>query len=399
MCQFSYPEYNSSATLPFDTAKYLTSQGNQVDVMCGYPKEYNRAGKVPNRETVSGVNIHRLHYVQLKRVGKLGRLINYFSYTASALFHILEMRKYDAIICYSNPPVLPAVAMLASRLYGVKVIFVAYDVYPEVAYASGSLSKGSIVDKVMRWLNHITYKNAAAVVALTDEMKEFLLLNRPELDAERVFVIPNWAHESKCEATPSMYKRFGYQEEQFIVSYFGNMGICQEMNTLIETARQLRENEKVRFLIAGHGSKKEQIESYVHEHNLSNVQILDFLTGEEFEQALAISSCCVVSLEPGLKGMCAPSKYYSYLQSGHVVIAITERDCYLAKEVENEQIGCATEIGNVDGLCDWIVNIEKEPNLTGAMGEKAMKLYEQSYKKEIAMYKYLTLFQMVGVDT
>jgi hypothetical protein len=41
LCQFFYPEYNSSATLPFDTAKYLANNGFTVDALCGYPKEYN----------------------------------------------------------------------------------------------------------------------------------------------------------------------------------------------------------------------------------------------------------------------------------------------------------------------------------------------------------------------
>ena len=40
LCQFFYPEYNSSATLPWDTAKYLAKSGLSVGAVCGYPKEY-----------------------------------------------------------------------------------------------------------------------------------------------------------------------------------------------------------------------------------------------------------------------------------------------------------------------------------------------------------------------
>ena len=70
----------------------------------------------------------------------------------------------------------------------------------------------------------------------------------------------------------------------------------------------------LRFLFIGHGNKKQAIAERFEKQRLKNVQMHDFLTGEAFEQAVAISSCCVVSLEKGLKGMCAPSKYYSYLQ-------------------------------------------------------------------------------------
>ena len=102
LCQFFYPEYNSSATLPFDTASYLAQNGYSVGALCGYPREYNTSGEVPVRETKDGVSIHRLHYMQLSRHSRLGRLINYFSFTLSVLLHIFEIKDYQAVIVYGQ---------------------------------------------------------------------------------------------------------------------------------------------------------------------------------------------------------------------------------------------------------------------------------------------------------
>lgn len=145
LCQFFYPEYNSSATLPFDTARYLAQRGYSVGALCGYPKEYSAGGQVPIREAKDGVSIRRLRYMQLSRRSRLGRLINYFSFTLSVLLHLFEIRNYRAVIVYSNPPVLPIAAILANKLFKTKIIFVSYDVYPEVAYASGSLTAGGAI--------------------------------------------------------------------------------------------------------------------------------------------------------------------------------------------------------------------------------------------------------------
>lgn len=109
LCQFFYPEYNSSATLPFDTARYLAQRGYSVGALCGYPKEYSTGGQVPIREAKDGVSIRRLRYMQLSRRSRIGRLINYFSFTLSVLLHLFEIRNYRAVIVYSNPPVLPIV--------------------------------------------------------------------------------------------------------------------------------------------------------------------------------------------------------------------------------------------------------------------------------------------------
>lgn len=395
LCQFFYPEYNSSATLPFDTAKHLVSKGLVVDALCGYPKEYSQKKQVPLREEKDGVHIRRVRYVQLKRGKAISRLINYFSFTASVLLRIGMFRKYKSVIVYSNPPVLPIIPILANKLFKTKFVFVAYDIYPEVAYASDSVKPGGSIDRVMKWINHRLYKSASCVVALTDEMKTFLLEQRPELSEDRVVTIANWAHEKEHAADEDAYQRFGYQNSQFIVSYFGNMGTCQDMNTLMDAARQLKECPNIQFLIVGHGNKKESIKKMIMEENLQNVQLLDFLVGKEFEQAVSISSCCVVSLEKGLKGTCAPSKYYSYLQGGKPVLAVVEKGSYLAEEVNDKKIGQAVEIGCGNDLKYAILAMAQDRIECTAMGCRAKELYMQEYDIEIGCEKYFDMIKKI----
>lgn len=397
LCQFFYPEHNSSATLPFDTAQYLANHGFSVDALCGYPKEYSDGQAVPLREVKDGVGIQRLRYIQLGRVSTLGRLINYFSFTASALLHIGKLRKYKTVIVYSNPPILPFVPVLANILFGTKIVFVSYDVYPEIAYASNSLRPGCLIDRAMKWLNHRLYKRVSRVVALTDEMKEFLLEHRPELTEDKVSVIPNWAHEKKAaDPTPESYERFGYKPGQFIVSYFGNMGTCQEMETLLGAMRQLKDSREIQFLFVGHGNKKPHVEEVAKE--TGNAKVFDFLTGEAFEQALAISSCCVVSLEKGLKGMCAPSKYYSYLQAGKPIIAIVEEGSYLAQEIIMEKMGRVGSVGDVNSLSEAILSLSENPAECQVFAERASALYEREYVIDIGLCKYAKIIESARIE-
>ena len=298
LCQFFYPEYNSSATLPFDTARHLAQNGYSVGALCGYPREYNTSGEVPVREMKDGVSIHRLHYMQLNRHSKLGRLINYFFFTLLGLApYFFEIKDYQAVIVYSNPPVLPIAAILANRLFKTKIIFVSYDVYPEVAYASGSLREGSTVSSVMQRINRSLFQRAESVVALTDEMREYLLDHRPELSADRVVTISNWAHEATAGSKSTARAELGYTNEDFIVAYFGNIGICQDETAMIQAMDQLADHKNIKFLIAGHGNKMPSVRQVAE--RLPNVRICDFLTGAAFEHAVAASSCGIVSLERG----------------------------------------------------------------------------------------------------
>ena len=110
LCQFFHPEYISSAQLPFDTACALHDAGFSVGVLCGYPREYLAGDQIPQCETIQGIHVRRLKYIQLDRSGFLGRIVNYFSFTFMVLLHLPEMANYRAVVVYSNPPILPWIA-------------------------------------------------------------------------------------------------------------------------------------------------------------------------------------------------------------------------------------------------------------------------------------------------
>lgn len=346
------------------------------------------------KETVEGVEIHRVRYLQLGRKNKLSRLINYVSFLFSIILHFLKFGSYRAVVVYSNPPILLFAATLANWVFGTKLIFVAYDVYPEVAYADGSISPGSVMDSLMKWINRMFYKRATAVVALTEEMRDFLCSHR-SVAPEKVYVIANWAHEERADLRPDSFARFGYSEGDFIVSYFGNMGICQDMETLLDCAEILKAKDGIRFLLAGHGSKMQAVRQRIQSCGLHNVQLHEFLVGDDFEQAMAVSSCCVVSLEEGLMGLCAPSKFYSYLQGGKAVLTVAEDGSYLRRETEAEDIGRSCAVGDAQALAMAVRELYADRELCAAMGRRAEELYRSRYAQPLAMARYETLLKTV----
>ena len=160
LCQFFYPEYISSAQLPYDTVLALKKAGFSVGALCDYPHEYSDGGDIPARETVNGIEIHRLKYIQTGRAGFLGRIINYFSFTLMVLLNIFEIARYRAVVVYSNPPILPWIASWAKVLFGTKLIFVSYDLYPEVATVTNTLREGNIICRLMNHINKCVYNRA-----------------------------------------------------------------------------------------------------------------------------------------------------------------------------------------------------------------------------------------------
>lgn len=402
LCQFFYPEYVSSATLPFDTALALTNAGMKVDALCGYPEEYSLTKEVALKETYKKINIKRLKYIQLKRSNIIGRLINYFSFTFAVALRFMSLRQYKAIIVYSNPPILPLIAALADKLFNTKIIFVSYDVYPEIAQITNIISEDSTISKIMKVVNKTIFKHAHKVVALSNEMKDYLIKYRPTMSQNQVEVIPNWYEDKGPSYTPDSFGnklfRSIRKNENLIVSYFGNMGTAQDFDTIVDAIRQLKDENTVKFVFAGHGNKMNMLKKVVEEENLKNVTIFDFLHGQDFQDALNISDCFIVSLADGLTGLAVPSKTYSYMMAGKPVIAIIGEESDIAKDLTENDAGYAMEAGESTKLVKSIKNLCDDKDKRVRMGKNCRNLFLEKYTKEHCTQQYVNMMQRILED-
>ena len=391
-CQFFYPEYISSAQLPFDTAKALHKAGYSVEVLCGYPREYLDGDHIPVEETVEGIRIRRLKYIQLDRSGFLGRIVNYFSFTFMVLLNLPKLKGYRSIVVYSNPPVLPWVVSWAKALFGTKLVFVAYDLYPEVATVTKTLGQGNPICRLMNHINRCICRRADRIVALSSEMKAYIL-NHRNYPEDAVKVIPNWyadhgAIERSTENNPFLQVTKG----RFTVSYFGNMGTMQDMQTILEAVRELKD-EDVFFLFAGHGNKMESLRETVQAEGIENIAIYPFLHGQDFQNALAISDCALVTLVPGATGLCVPSKTYSYMMQGIPLLAVMDEGD-IVSDIER---GAGHWVRNGEGrqLARYIREMKADPEALRRMRQVCRKLYEETYTEPICTGQYVSLFRQL----
>ncbi|MFJ7980235.1 glycosyltransferase family 4 protein [Lysinibacillus xylanilyticus] len=395
LCQYFYPEYISSATLPFNTAVALSKAGFTVSALSGYPKEYNLTNNVPLQETYENIEISRLKYIQLKRSNFIGRLINYFSFTFSVALRFRQLRKYEAIIVYSNPPILPLIAALANKFFYTKVVFVSYDVYPEIAYFTKTISEDSVISKMMKRVNKCIFKHVNTVVALSNEMKDYLLKHRMALKKHQIEVIPNWCEDKAISNATKAYENKLLEsiktDENVVVSYFGNMGICQDLDPILEAIRQLKDDKNVQFLFAGHGNKMDKLKGIIETEKLNHARVFDFLHGHDFQKALSISDCFIVSLADGLTGLAVPSKTYSYLMAGKPVIAIIGANSDIARDLINHNAGYAMQAKDSSKLVIFIKELLDDREKREYMGENCRKLYLEKYTMEKCTRKYVNL--------
>ncbi len=389
LSQFYHPEYVTASVLIGQMAEDLAAQGFDVEVLCGRPKEYvEGAGKVPGRETHKGVHIRRARYLQLPRKSRLGRLVNYFTFVASVLLRWPTLLGYGLLVVYTNPPLLPMVPALLNRLFGQRFAFVCYDLYPELAIRMGAVGRGSAIDQVMGPINRAVYGNASAIVALGQDMKRYMATSGLAPHPERIEVIPNWYDDATDVYRPMP----AAQPAVFTVVYSGNMGVCQDMETILAAARLLQGRADIRFVFTGHGNKADSLKETAGREGLENLSFDGYLTGERFAALLAGASCFLVSLEAGMEGLAVPSKTYSYLAAGRPVLSIMAEDADVSRILVEREAGLAFANGDGQGLADGIAALADDYERCQRMGRNARALFVQEYRRELCTARYGELF-------
>ena len=180
-------------------------------------------------------------------------------------------------------------------------------------------------------------------------------------------------------------------EGRFVVSYFGNMGTMQDMETILGAIRLLKDDPQVCFLFAGHGNKLEKLKEIIREEHIGNTEIYDFLHGKDFEDALAISDCAFVSLEKGATGLCVPSKTYSYMMQGIPLLAIMD-ECDIVRDIQE---GAGLWVRNEESrkLAEAIQALRSDPHTQTTMRQTCRRIYLKKYTTEICTNQYVTLFR------
>lgn len=101
-----------------------------------------------------------------------------------------------------------------------------YDIAPDNAIKTGATRPGSMIDKLMRYINRHVYKNAENVIVLGTEMKNYLLNHQISKNADNIHVIPNWYDMRQLQDNHIYNDTFKTYREQYdkILLYSGNMG-------------------------------------------------------------------------------------------------------------------------------------------------------------------------------
>jgi len=382
--QYFHPDRSATAHLLTELCEDLAKY-HRVTVVCGRPSydpvDHTPARGFVGRERLGDVAIRRTWSTSFSRTGMPGRLTNYGTYLAGSIAALLSAAKPDVILTMTDPPIVAAAAAAAGAAWRVPFVYVNQDVFPEFGVILGRLSNPAGVQGLAalnRWLRD----RAARVVAIGRDMERRLLeLGCPP---DKLVVIPNWASAEAIRplTRPSALREREEWDGRFVVMYSGNVGLSQDLETLVEAAALLRDEPSIVFAIVGEGASKRRLREQAAALGLLNVRFLPYQDRDDLSDSLGAADLHVVGLKRGLAGFVVPSKLYGILAAGRPFIAAVEPGAEPATVAEDHDCGVRVEPGDPRALADAIASL-RDRDLS-MMGANARRALETRFERRVA---------------
>jgi glycosyltransferase involved in cell wall biosynthesis len=392
-----WPDTAATGQLLTELAEDLVARfGCRVSVVCGVSAGDPRSGRSRGvrcrlapvrRERHNGVEIFRAAGTTKPTERFAGRASNYLTYFASACAAALIVPAADVVVALTDPPIVGLAGLALARRSRAKFVFLCEDVFPEVASLLEDF-RNDAVNRTLERLSRFIVAKADRVVALGERMRERLVADRAA-DREKISVIHNWAD---CSAIVPGERRNRFSQlhglaDKFVVMHSGNVGMSQNLETLVQAADRLGAYADIVIVIVGHGARIGAIHDMVRARRLANVRFLPQQPKEQLAEVFASADVFVVGLKKGIEGYIVPSKTYGILAAGRPSIVAVDASSEPAAIVREHDCGLIVDPGDADILAERILMLYHDRARLARMAANARRAaLEFDRPRQVAAY-------------
>ena len=368
--QFFWPDAAPTGRLLMDVACALSRDTVQMTVICG-PSGYGASDDAPRPP----VRILRPSSSRFSR-NALGRVRSYGSFLAGAIVAGFRTGRPDTVVTLTTPPLTSVFGRILKLARGCRHFIWEMDVYPDIAIDLGVLKSRSMLTCLIGALADWSRRNADGIIVLGEEMKARLIAR--DIPEHKIHVAENWADGQEITPLP-------FPEGPLVVHYSGNFGLAHEIETIAAVIKALADDSRFRFVFAGAGVRRGQLEEFCRNHGVANVNFRPYSPRAELGASLAEGHLGLVTQLPQTCGSVVPSKTYGIMAAGRPILYIGPREATPARIIERFHCGWRVNLGDAVGLASLLETLSSERHLISEAGARARRAFEQHYDRPIGV--------------
>lgn len=316
-------------------------------------------------------------------------LASYYFLAAAAAF---RQDPPEIVVAETDPPLLGALGAILKRRWGCRLVFNVRDLYPDIAIANRGVQNPLLLGLLER-SNRFAYASADRIIVLGQDMAQRLIAK--DVAAERVVVVPDWVDCERIRPLESNPFRTEFGDK-FVVMYSGNLGLSQQLETVLDAADRLRDDPRVVFVFIGDGARKEALMAQARALALSNTLFLPYRPKSKLAESLGAADLHLVPQLSGTAGCMVPSKIYGILGAGRPFVAITDEDAEVARIARDYSVGFVIPPGSGPALADAIRSALKSPTELKAMGQRARRLASEHFDRRRVTRRFAEVLEEVA---
>lgn len=386
VCQYYYPE-------PFrisDICEALAARGHSVTVVTGTPNYpegkiypgYENGAK--SDEVIRGVRVHRCPIVP-RKTGAAYRFLNYYSFPLASRKYLRSLKEdFDVVFVNQLSPVMMAEAGIDwAKRHGKRCVLYCLDLWPE-SLLVGGIRPDSAIYRFFLKISKSIYRR---VDALAVSSHGFLPYFRDALgmDDSKIRYIPQYAENLFDDIDAAQTEK-----ETVDFLFAGNIGNLQSVETIVEAARILKDDEKIRFHIVGGGISLERCRTLAQ--GLDNITFYGRQDLSKMPEYYSMADVMMISMvrDPGMS-MNFPGKVQSYMAAGKPVAASLDGET--ARILADADCGLSSPAEDPEGFVQVVRKLAADPELRARFGRNARKYYDDNFRKEVFVDRLAELLQ------
>ena len=320
---------------------WLAKQGHEVRVIASQPyypdwrvmPGYSAAAY--SRSRLEGAMVWRCPIWVPRRPSGSKRILHYLSIAlSSAPIALRQVLWKPELVFVVAPPIMCAPAgLLVAKLSGARSWLHVQDFEVAAAMETGLLNSqvlrkaATFVERrILNWFDRVSTISGRMLAGLGNRgvPQQRSVLFRNWVDVHAIYPL---------NGGTTLRSELGISDRAVVVLYSGNMAAKQGLETLLDAAKLVQEDESLRFVLCGNGAARSKLQQeYGH---LRNVHWLPLQPSSRLNELLNVADIHVLLQIAGVADLVMPSKLTGMLASGRPVVATAAEGTQVAEVVSS----------------------------------------------------------------
>lgn len=391
MTQWFAPE---PAPIPISLVQFLVGRNHDLKVITGFPNYptgrlydgYRQSWA--KTEAFMGATVRRVpQYISHDSSG-WRRMWSFTSFAITSMLNSGWCRDRDVVYVYATPMTACLSAFYLRWIHRIPYVLHIQDLWPESVIDSGMIGSRHLrrfskvlIDALLRRV----YRDAVRIIAIAPSMADAIEARGAAPGS--VSVIYNWAVD-RLDAGREEAERFRNRvssDDRYLMLYAGNVGLMQDVATIVEAAHILGPESGIDFAIVGDGTCLSDVKGLAAKRRVPHLKFIDRIPFDEMGPVYAAADYQLVTLldRDVFRGT-VPSKIGASLAAGLPIITTVLGDVELM--CREGGFGWVSEPENPESLAaTCLASVQAGREARRAMSVAAARYYHAHLSSEAGL--------------